>query len=239
MQANLSVRGFPMRTTVSAALARPAREQIDVRLLDVENEVRAIYVSASDRVLPVLAKLGLRWQWVRRRRADQAYRAVADAAADLVTLWNAGATEAELRQLASYLNGLLDRLSTGCAQRPLSTLDQEETVAEGAENSLQTERLILEGQRCHVPAELLVREADATEYEAHIGIEKARVLRRRARGAAVLSCVALPMTLVDSTGAVVHPDLTAQIALLVLVGGVVLFGIAATAAALFGRHRRL
>lgn len=160
---------------------RPASERATVALLEVGDGALRVYKSASDRIFGVLTSMGLRHQWVRRRRTHDGYRALVDAADDLVTMWNAGATEAELRPFASFLNDLLDRLSTGRAMRALPVLDQAEQLLEAEETSLQTSRLVREAQGQPVSAMELLREADVAEAEAAVEMEKSRALRRRAR----------------------------------------------------------
>lgn len=172
-----------MRATKAAALARPAHERISLDHLDVEADAQRVYVVSSGRVLAVLKALGRKWAWVRRRKTDDASRALTDVAADIVELWNAGATEAELRHFEIFVAGVIDSCSVGRAVRPIHDLDREEQQLECEETALQVARLSNDVAGKPTPVAQLEHEADIGEREAMVEIEKGRALRRMARQA--------------------------------------------------------
>lgn len=160
---------------------RPRAERASPELLDTDAAAQQAYVAASARVLKVLASLGGRWYWTRRRRESDSVRELTTVANQIIDLWNAGATDAELRQIPQMLDGVIDSLATGSAMRSLMTVDPEQQRVEGEETELQVLRLAREAAGERVAPELLEREADIGLREAALQMEKSRILRRQAR----------------------------------------------------------
>lgn len=164
-----------------AAGPRPRAEQASPELLETDAAARRAYVAASGRVLKVVARLGGRWYWTRRRRASDAVRELATVADQIIDLWNAGAADAELRQIPQMLDSVIDSLATGCAMRSLMTVDPEQQQVEGEETELQVLRLARGAAGERIDPALLDREADVGLKEAALQTEKSRILRREAR----------------------------------------------------------
>lgn len=161
------------------AMPRPRTDQItpaDVGFGDAA--ARAVYVAVSDHagVMRVLARTPRRNRWYRLRRAETGSRTLTALAEELCDLANAGAPEADARRFELFVRGVVDACYCGTAHRTLDELDLVECALESAENQ-RTLELRVGGET----PERLEAAAEANEDEVVVSIERARLLRRRAR----------------------------------------------------------
>jgi carboxylesterase type B len=166
--------------------AAPARGTMTVRaakdFLDrCVAQSRACYEVAMGRAVVQRALHRFR----RDYRLDRA-RSVAHAADaptitlvnQLMRLFQAGATETELRQLAAFPLRAIERLLSG--SRSLDELDAEETMLDGSEDHLQMRRRIHRSRPAGLSPAALREEADARDAFASLNNEQARALRAEA-----------------------------------------------------------
>jgi hypothetical protein len=153
---------------VFAREARPRRSPEDLAVYDrARATAHAVQARPAVRAQLVRGRRGHRWY--HATRADNSTSTLARLGEDIIALYNAGATEAEVALIEEYVRTLrLDLFSAG-AQRSLDELDREEAAIEAEENILSLEARITRSPMA------LRRAAKVFRREAAIEIERARV----------------------------------------------------------------
>jgi hypothetical protein len=172
-------------TTVGTGLVRPAggpRAKVTVRALQefldrVVEQARSSYVQAMSRA-------AVRRELHRFSRDHQLDRARSKAHAgdspgmtfvkQLLRLYRAGATSAELQELAAFPLRAMQQLVS--ETRSLDHLDREETHLDGLEDELQMRRRILMVRPAGITAAALTEEAEACARAAALYAERERAL---------------------------------------------------------------
>lgn len=172
-------------TTVGTGLVRPAggpRAKVTVRALQefldrVVEQARTSYVQC-------MARAALRRELHRYARDHQLDRARSKAHASaspgmtfvkqLLRLYRAGATSAELQALAAFPLRAMQQLVA--ETRPLDALDREETQLDGLEDELQMRRRILMVRPAGLSPAALREEAETCARAAALYAERERAL---------------------------------------------------------------
>lgn len=175
-------------TTTAGTLMHPtARAQrtlqaLEIYLDGIVQQARAAYAHAMRRE-PVRQQLhGIRRDSALDRAQSVAHAATSPAMTfvrQLVRLYRAGATPAELQQLAAVPLRAVEQLVAGEA-RCLDVIDLEETKLDGREDELQVRRRILMAKTPGVSPASLREEATLCDQACGLYTERARALRAAA-----------------------------------------------------------
>jgi len=174
-------QGTPLARGANRALSHPsALTDRPLHPTDLRADARAreVYVAVTSppSTMAALTQSPRRHRWYRLRRTETGARSLTAVAEEIVDLANAGAPEADARRFELYVRGIIDDCFAGAAHRSLDELDREECEAEHIENRL-TLVLRIDGET----PERLDHAAHANERESALQLERARLLRRRAR----------------------------------------------------------
>lgn len=159
-----------MHVKTDLAFAREARPRRSPEELAVYDRARATAhaVQARPAVRAQLVRGSRGHRWYHATRTDNSTSTLARLGEDIVALYNAGATEAEVALIEDFVRGLrLDLFGT--ATRSIDELDREEAAIEAEENVLSLEARITGSPM------ILRRAAKAFRREAAIELERARV----------------------------------------------------------------
>ena len=172
------MRSNPNPALASGNTAAAPREQLVPEDLRLAERVQEAYHVSTDRILQVLAESSISpWRIYGLRKPDNPSRPLFRAAADILAMANAGATEAECRMHAILLDEVIDDIYCGTGVRTIDVLDGEEFSLGQRGDCLSATRW---RHRDELTPEQLREEALQDRKEAAVSRERARQLEREA-----------------------------------------------------------
>jgi hypothetical protein len=165
------------------SFGRIALDRLRPADLELDTEARSVWSAVLEdvNVLQLFSGTQIYHRIAKLTKRDGRYCPLVSLAELIVWIANRGISEARVRLILGWLDGVVSTVYAGRAHADLDTLDLAEDEAESVENALSWRRRVTEGAGRAVTREEYEAEALANLKEAAICQTRARELCRRGR----------------------------------------------------------